>query len=353
MLTLTLTNPNPNLHQWEMQAQVGTLAKSESKESTEFPKFRRVPPSNKTVKFTSTNSFQDYQEPGLDPSIGSGNHPHGHGHDVTTRIESTHGSNTPPLAEGERQAFVNRGDSNETVMEEGSTGNNNNKSFFSTNIIGYVLTYLFNTLSQHLFNITPQNTLSTHTSNYLHLIPLPSFPTPPPTLSIRPPRGFFRRGNHSNQDQRDQQDQRFDAGRLSPTPVQGGLSSIPVPAASDEGDESGESDKKVRVLLVESDHTKGEGKEEGNGSTSFSFLTSAGLGGGLEGGLGGFGGLEGYEVTTSLNGFDALEKLKRKVYTKGTNDRSVWYDAVVTDLHGTMILFDYIHPLIVIYQHSL
>ena len=91
------------------------------------------------------------------------------------------------------------------------------------------------------------------------------------------------------------------------------------------------------MLLVESDHGKGEI----NGSTSHSFLANAGLGG-LEGGLGGLGGrlggLEGYEVTTSLNGFDALEKLKQKVYTKGTNDRSVWYDAVVTDLHGMIIL---------------
>ena len=175
MLTLTLTNPNPNLHQWEMQAQVGTLAKSESKESTEFPKFRRVPPSNKTVKFTSTNSFQDYQEPGLDPSIGSGNHPHGQGHDVTTRIESTHGSNTPPLAEGERQAFVNRGDSTETVMEEGSAGHNNNKSFFSTNIIGYGLTYL---------NIPPQNPYQHSTSKPLSTHALTAHPRHLPCSSL-------------------------------------------------------------------------------------------------------------------------------------------------------------------------
>ena len=58
-----------------MQAEIGSLTKIETKDSEEFPKFRRVPPSNKTVKFNATNSFQDYEEPGTDPA-----------HVVTTRV---------------------------------------------------------------------------------------------------------------------------------------------------------------------------------------------------------------------------------------------------------------------------
>ena len=210
-----------------MQAEIGSLTKIETKDSEEFPKFRRVPPSNKTVKFNATNSFQDYEEQGT----GTGTLAHDH-LVATNRERGMSPSPKSPL---------------------------------------------------------PQSTPPTTTY----------FSATPPT----------------------NRDGVYGSAIMKEGSANGGMSMAPVPASSD---------AKHRVLLVDSrgGHAKRVGSGVSKDVTAHGMLlTSAGVG--CVGG--------GYEVTTAVNGYDALEKLKQKVFASGSKDND-WYDAVVTDLHGTMMM---------------
>ena len=247
---------------------MGTLTKIESKESQDFPKFRRVPPSNKTVKFNATNSFQDYEEPGIDLH------------------HNQHHTYSPTQNQG-REHLINVSTSRERDVSIPSTST------------GPTSPLPKSTLSKSMFSPTETvplmmegegGNMSTHTPRQSEY-----------GESTKMEEGLIK-GNDG-----------MGMGR-TPTPT-------PTPISASD-------DQKYRVLLVDCDygknHTKGvyakSMTQEMSSVSCSAMLMNTGQRGE-------------YDVTTAINGYDALEKLKQKVYGRGVND-SDGYDAVVLDLYG-------------------
>ena len=271
---------------------MGTLTKIQSKESQDFPKFRRVPPSHKTVKFNATNSFQDYEEPGIDL----------HQHNQHHTYFPTHNQGREHLinvsTNRERDVFTPSTSTGPTSPLPKSTLS---KSMFSPT----------ETVPLMMSSEGEGGIMSTHTPRQSEY-----------GESTKMEEGLIK-GNDG-----------MGVGR-TPTPT-------PIYVADDQ---------KYRVLLVDCDygkdvHFKGvavKGKDENkmqelSSVSSYAMLMNIGPGGA-------------YDVTIAINGYDALEKLKQKVYGTDVNDGD-GYDAVVLDLYGRdmeqyVICFDVFstHPL--------
>ena len=263
---------------------MGTLTKIESKESQDFPKFRRVPPSNKTVKFNATNSFQDYEEPGIDL----------HQHNQHHTYSPTHNQG--------REHLINDSMNQERDVSNPSTSTGPTSSL-------------------------PKSTRPKSMFSPAETVPL-MMEGEGGSMSTHTPRQS-EYGESTKMEEGLIKDN--DGMAMGRTP-------IPTPTPISASD-----DQKYRVLLVDcdygKDHAKGvhakdvhakgvvavKGKVENkmqelSSVTSYAMLMNIGPGGE-------------YDVTTAINGYDALEKLKQKVYGKGVNDGD-GYDAVVIDLYG-------------------